>query len=218
MHEVVGEQQHQGRIALGTLMKKPGFVGVAALEGLRGEVTILDGEVVVTEVTPAGRLAPAKAPRERQAALLVGAYVEGWRQQALPGPVAADRFDDAVEAAAKAAGIPTDRPFPFIIEGEFTDVRFHVINGACPIRARMKKETLPADKAPFEGELQRVSGKVVGVFAKDAVGKITHPATKTHAHLLYRDPEGNRWLTGHLEKVAVGGQARIRFPQAIARQ
>jgi hypothetical protein len=67
----------------------------------------------------------------------------------------------------------------FTVEGDFSRVRLHVINGACPMHARLKKITLSKEQRPFEAELERVSGTLVGVYAKDAVGKLTHPATST---------------------------------------
>ena len=48
MHEVVGKQQHQGRVTFKDIVKRPHFYGVAALESLAGEATIFDGEVTIT--------------------------------------------------------------------------------------------------------------------------------------------------------------------------
>ena len=212
MHEVVGQQQHQGRVALSDLIKRPGFLAVAAIEGLQGEATIFNGQVTVTTVGADGKPEPAENPASKKAALLVGAYVASWNDHTWDRDASADALDSRIESVAAAAGLNIEQPFLFVIEGEFADVRLHVINGACPIRARMKKTTIPEDKQPFEGEMSKVTGRIVGVFAKDAVGDMTHPATSMHMHLLYRDPATGKMLTGHLEQVAVSRGATLRLP------
>jgi hypothetical protein len=108
--------------------------------------------------------------------------------------------------------VSLEEPFFFTLEGEFTDVRLHVINGACPVHARMKKIDLPAQSQPFESEQQKMRGRVVGVFAENAVGSLTHPATSTHAHILFEDPNSGKTVTAHLEQVGIGKGATLRLP------
>ena len=100
-----------------------------------------------------------------------------------------------------------------MIEGECTEVRLHVINGACPMRARMKKEEIPEGQKPFEFETETVEATVVGVFALDSVGKLTHPDTSQHAHLNYLDPASKQLVTGHLEKYGVKAGATLKLPK-----
>ena len=212
MHEVIGQQQHQGRVTFSDVVKQPRFFGVAALKGLQGEATIFDGQVIVTKVGADGKPESIANPASNQAALLVGAYVTSWNDHTLDRDVSADDLDSQIEAVAAVDRLNVQRPFPFVIEGAFTDVRLHVINGACPLRARMRKGVIPEDKQPFESEMPEVVGRVVGVFAKDSVGEITHPATSTHMHLLYRDSATGKMLTGHLEQITVKQGAILRLP------
>ena len=78
MHEVIGQQQHQGRVVFADLLKRPGFCGVAAVEGLRGEATILDGKLTITTVDAEGKLKPTDNATDTKAAMLIGAYVNHW--------------------------------------------------------------------------------------------------------------------------------------------
>jgi alpha-acetolactate decarboxylase len=214
MSEAIGQKQHQGRVRFSKLTERPHFFGVAALEGLRGEATICDGELTVTIVDSRGRLhAGDVVSPEEQATMLVGAYVPSWTEHEVIKDVPAEAFDEYVESVAAKAGLNTDRPFVFTIEGEFMDVSLHVIHGACPIHARMKKIELPERLQPFEAELPKVNGKVVGIFAKDAVGNLTHPATSTHIHLLYFDPATGKTVTGHLERIGLQQGDVLRLPR-----
>lgn len=93
----IGQRQHQGRVLLQELVNREHFYGMGALTGLKGEITICDGE--------------------------------------------------------------------------FQYVRLHMINGARPVHARIHKQDLPKDRQPVEGAFSRIKGTVVGVYAKDVVGK-----------------------------------------------
>lgn len=213
MHEVIGQQQHQGRVKFAKVVKQPHFYGVGALESLGGEATIFDGKVTLTQVKPDGKLQTLKLTPQTQAALLVGGYVTDWSKHPLQQAVTSDGLNSLLEEDARDAGVNVKAPFLFVIEGDFQNVEFHVINGACPIRARMRKETLPADKRPFEADLPKVSGKLVGVFAKDAAGNITHPDTSMHMHLLFKDAKTGKMRTGHVEKLTVAPGATLLLPE-----
>jgi len=213
MHEVVGKKQHEGRVALAELVKQPHFYGVGALESLAGEATIFDGKVTATAVNNKGKLASKPVSSETKAALLVGGYVPAWRSEKVPNTLTSDELDSFLEQAALRADLDTQHPLIFVIEGKFRNVHLHVINGACPIRARMRKEALSPDELPFEGEYAKVSGKLVGVFARDSVGNVTHPATATHMHLLFQGGETEETRTGHVERVTVEKGAVLRLPK-----
>jgi len=213
MHEAIGERQHQGRVTLDELMKRPHFYGVGAMEQLAGELTLLDGVPTVTRVNAEGLPSPADAaPNESKATLLVGAYVPEWTEHLLADAVSPVELDQAIVDAAAKAGVDVAKPFVFAIDGVFSDVRLHIINGACPMHARLNKLALPDEQKPFEADLAEVRGTVVGVFAKDAVGSMTHPGTSTHMHLLYTDEESGAAITCHLERIGVSAGGVLYTP------
>ena len=214
MHQAIGMQQHQGRVSLSQLVKRPHFYAVAALEGLGGEVTIHDSKVIITEVDSSGKLSVTSNPKSNQkATMLVGAYIPSWTDHSVDRDVAPKAFDQFVADTASATGIDTSKPFIFKMEGQFSDVHLHVINGACPIHARMKKDELPKEKAPFEAEYSTLRGTVVGVFAKDSVGNLTHPATLVHLHVLFKDPATGKQMTGHVERIGMLKGSVVSLPR-----
>ena len=214
MHEAIGQQQHQGRVELKKLLERPHFFGVAALEKLEGEVTIVDGKVTLTQVDAKGELkANDPVSPDSKATLLIGAYVPAWTDHKVSENVGPDKFDQYLADAATAAGIKVSAPFVFTVEGEFSNLQLHVINGACPMHARLRKIKLPKEKLPVEVELDKVRGTLVGVFAKDAVGNITHPDTSTHMHLVFKDAKSGKMVTGHVEQVGLLEGAVVRLPK-----
>jgi len=213
MHETIGQQQHEGRVSLREVAQRPRFYGVGALEGLQGEVTFLGGVPTATGVDSDSGLLPIDAAAEDLAAtLLVGAYVPHWTEYTVEESVGPEGFDKYIAKMAEQAGIDTTKPFVFAIDGIFMDIRLHVINGACPLHARLNKAEIPDEKTPYELEQAEIFGAIVGVYASDAVGKLTHPDTATHNHLLFFDADSGAPVTGHLEKVGISAASVLYLP------
>lgn len=57
-----------------------------------------------------------------------------------------------------------------------------------------------------------MSGTLVGVYAADSVGRLAHPATKTHTHLIYTDPATGERVTGQVERVGLAKGAALKLP------
>lgn len=211
MHETIGRRQHQGRVELADAVARPHFYGVGAVAGPRGEITIVDSAAVATGVGADGRVEPLGGA-DVQATLLVGRSITRWSTITVDDAVAPDDVDARVAVAAKATGLDPKAPFMFVVEGVATDVRLHVINGACPLHARMRNLTLAADEQPYELETETRAGTVVGVHAAGSVGELTHPATSVHAHLVWQDEGTAQRVTGHLERFGLAPGAVLTLP------
>jgi alpha-acetolactate decarboxylase len=214
MYEAIGQQQDQGRVQLKSVVEKPHFFGVAALEKLGGEVTIHDGKITATRVGARGQLESIdEGAGDKQATLLVGAHVPSWTEHIVSRNVMPSELDQYVADAAAKAGIKVSAPFVLTVEGDLGQLRLHVINGACPMHARLNKIEIPKDRQPFELELEKVHGTLVGIFAKEAVGSITHPSTSLHMHLLFKDASTGKMVTGHVERIGLMEGAVLRLPK-----
>lgn len=215
MHEVLsgGPAQAAGLVELKDVLDQPRAVGVGALAGLEGEITIRDGRAWVARPLGASlRMNGPSSDSSEQAALLTVAYVENWRDVPIDAALSGEALETFIAEQAAAAGIDAGKPFPFQIEGELTDLRLHVINGDCPMRPGAK---LAADRQPWRHEADRpTAGTIVGFYAVDSVGKLTHPGTRLHAHALL--DVGGREITGHVERLALAEGAVLKLP-AVAR-
>ena len=211
MHETIGMQNHQARVAIADVIAKQNFYALGAVEGLQGEITILDSRAYVSAAHK-GIKPQAQPASGVQATMLVGQFVAAWEQVDINQVVVYEKVDETIGQAAMAKSFDTSKPFVFLLEGEFSQVRLHVINGACPIRARMKKEGLDDDHRPYEFNATRIKGTIVGIYAEDSVGKLTHPATQQHAHLIYTDPSSGERITGHLESYGIRPGAVLKLP------
>lgn len=213
MHEAIGEGQSEGRVAIVSLTEKPHFFGVGALERLKGEVTVFDSEATISNVGADNQLkaADATAIGVAQATMMAGAYVPEWNQTKVDKSLDHKSLELRLEELAEQSGLNCSRPIVFTIEGSLDEVTFHVINGACPVHAARNKKTLASDQQPVRTTLHNTEARLVGIFAKEAAGKLTHPGTQMHLHIVYEDEHGQR-QTGHVENIVVGRQSIIRLP------
>ena len=196
MREVLREGRSHGRVEVSSVTHSDS-IGVGALAGLEGEVTILDGRALVSRLED-DRITVREARPEEQAALLVTARVGEWREVQLPDCEDYDALDSNVRSALVEAGFEPDVPTPVRITGAAGRLRLHVIAGACPIAN-------PDGPAPwrFDGPAEEVT--LVGFFAEGAAGRLTHHNHSSHLHASTGE------VVGHLDDVQLRG-ARLFLP------
>ncbi len=200
MREVLRQGRSEGRAELTALHGVA--VGVGALEGLAGEVTVRDGEVLVSRAPdgPDGRVTVGPPREGERAALLVTAEAGAWDSFPLPACGSYAELEAAVAAALAAAGFDPAEPTPVRVRGRAASVELHVIAGACPI-AR------PEGPPPWR---HRAAGAVelVGVAVEGAAGRLTHHDRSSHLHAVLDDGA----TAGHLDAVALEEGAVLLLP------
>ena len=210
MKEVIGAQQHQGRILLSEAASKPNLFAVGAIEGLTGEFTIVDSKAYATRADSDTEISPIKEIDGVKAALLAGFQVARWEEFEINEDVSENELEPFIEGKAKGMGIDTSAPFPFVIVGNLHEVEMHVIRGACPVHSKRNGIKLQKNNQPFENTFPSITGTLVGIYSKNAAGNLTHPDKSTHTHVVVDDgPE----LTGHVDSVALAKGAILRLPK-----
>lgn len=187
-------------------------IAVGALTGLEGEITILDGAVWVAR--PDGKdinvSGPIASPDD-QATLLTLANVRQWDRVELEmnGTATGSELDRLIERTAREHGIDASRPFPFVIEGVAAQVDIHVINGYC-LHAPQPME---ADMKPWRWSIEAPTAvRIVGFYAADSAGVLTHHGTAIHVHVLVE--RDGRTITGHIDGVTLQPGATVLLPSA----
>jgi len=206
LRDALRDGQDQARVAVAAVVRDDVYA-IGALAGLRGEITVVDGEVWVTEghvehpVTTHGRTTDAAAT------VLFAAKVREWRRIPVEMPVDPSELDAFVGREARSAGLDVSRPFPFLVEGGLTHLSLHVVAGECPVRARMlgKAMTSPA----YQMHVDHTDGRLVGFYAANSSGVICHMGASTHVHAVL-DREGG--MTGHVETVGLAAGAVLMLP------
>lgn len=198
MREVLAEGKSERRLPLDQLRDRENLVGVGALEALAGEITIYGGKVWITKDD-----VKAVEARAEHATLLATARVSEWSAILRQKEIATDQIEGAVREAATKSGWDTRKPFPFVIEGRLT-VDAHVIRGACP-HAGGPGGLQP----PIALSIKDEPGILVGFYAENSAGTLTHHGSNIHAHVLTKD---NPPRMGHVDSVSIEAGSTIRVP------
>ena len=110
-----------GMVRLESVSGKPGTYGVGALAGLRGEILIWDGRVLVGRGHDAnGRVEPASTSDE--ANLLVKATVAEWAAVETPADMNQSAFESFVRKEAQLRGFDDSMAYPYVVKGRFSRV------------------------------------------------------------------------------------------------
>lgn len=195
----------RGHVALDALAAFPHLYALGPLEGVRGEVTILDSrpsiariqrDAVVTESTWSVR-----------ACFLAWAQVPAWDERA-----ADDTLPDLLSlegvalTLAEAGGFDLGRPFPFRVRGTADEATFHVLD---------KRDAVPHDHAQHERAKVRrtlwsTPVELVGFHSRSHRGIFTPGDANVHVHL--RTTDG--LISGHVEAICLARGARVGVPLA----
>lgn len=189
MSEVLREGHSEGRVDL-SVAAEPGVVGVGALEGLMGEVTVVDGQVMLAVPGPGESIGlRPPAPGER-ATLLILAKVSIWERIPLPDCANYAALEDAIAAALAERGHDPSTPVPVRVSGRAHSLQFHVLNGACPYAQ-------PDGPPPRRYSSADAKVELVGFYAEGSGGELTHHDHRSHLHAIVAG------AMGHLDEVAL---------------
>lgn len=202
-----------GTVVLDTLTI-PSSWGVGATAGLRGEVVIRDGAVLVSRGDdPDARLTPPEAGE--QAVILAFGTVEDWQSVAIPHDMAPDRLTHFIEMQAQSLGLDPQGGFPVRIEGSFPQLVWHVVTGEASAHgghgtghggghANSQSGMNLYDEAGATGEM-------IGVYTGAALeGIASHPGERLHLHFVSAD--GTR--SGHVDEIMIPAGATLMLPAA----
>lgn len=194
----------QPRVTFAEIIKSPNAYAVGALPNLDGEITIFDGNVWIA--TTDGKFATTSRPDVLydSATLLTSTHVHEWVEFDLPNLP----LESAIETIATMHdGIDSTKPFPFLVIGDAVEFQMHVIHGYCPVAT----PNLADEYKPWRLALRTSTPiTVVGFFAKNQEGVMTHHGSQIHMHC-FIEKEGGV-ATGHLDSVQLKKGATLYLP------
>ncbi len=201
----MGKTERQ--VDLQPLVGQAGAFGLGALEGLSGEVTLWDGQLWISK--PDGQGGATAGPQNETTAgatLLVTATVPKWQERPILQAVPFEELDAFLRDEASAAGLNVDEPFPFRMEGSFTRLDWHVINGSkLPTDAHGHEAHM---KTAVRGSLEGADVQILGFYSSSHHGVFTHHDTNSHAHVIQQAPA----VTGHVDHMDIREGTRLFLP------
>jgi hypothetical protein len=195
-----------GQAKLADLPNSAGSWGVGALAGLKGEVVLRDGRLLVSRGSdPHGRVDAPQAGDE--VALFAAARVREWTDVRLPGDLSQPEFEAFVLERARSLGLDHGEPFPFLVQGRYPRLAWHVLDGQLATAAKHGQHGGASGKRLFEQH--GTSGQLVGMYSGARLeGVISHPGERFHIH--YIDDAAS--VSGHVDAYAVSHGAILKLP------
>jgi acetolactate decarboxylase len=206
--QVIGEMRRMftahdiaANVDLAKLNQTPHLFALGPLAGLRGEVTVLDGQVFISSVN--GKQAKVSVDPGARSVFLVYASVPAWRSVPIPTNVITE--EDL--AGFIESQLPKDTRSAFRVRGTAAAARYHIQNYHGEAKD-LTHEAHDAAKAFFD--LKDTPVDLVGFFTnrEGEGGTFVHMGQTTHIHLISQD----RKHMGHLESIRLAPGADLLLP------
>lgn len=201
------EGQTGAMVSLDSLLPNPDLYGVGALADLSGEVTVIGGRVYLSYPEGAESARTETTLRANVAAtLLVTSEVRSWQSVVTDRAIRFEELDDEIVRLATAAGMSRSARFPFLLEGTFEDLRWHVIDGGRLTGGGSSHQDHLA--AAVKAERNRATAMLVGFYSETDQGVFTHMGSRTHMHCVVDAPLS----AGHVDHVDIPAGVTVKFP------
>lgn len=201
-----------GIIGLDTL-EAPSAWGVGATAGLRGEVVIRDGTVLVSRGSDhETRVTPPEAGEE--AVILAYGTVADWQEVALPHEMAPTDLTHFIEMQATNLGLETEGGFPIRLQGQFPQLVWHVVTGEAPRHGGGQATGHGGGQTNSPSGMNLydeagAKGEVVGVYTGAGLeGIASHPGERLHLHFV--SAGGTR--SGHVDEIVFPAGTTLFLP------
>jgi len=210
LRAIVHEGETGAKIALNSLLPDPNLYAVGALVDLSGEITVVGGRAYLsypdgldasrTEVTQESDV---------EATLLVDSSVPAWREVVTARAIRFEEIDTEIAKLATAAGLSLDTRFPFLMQGNFNDLQWHVIDGSRLTAGGSSHQDHLA--AAVTTRLEHATATLIGFYSESDQGVFTHMGSKTHIHCaLEKLP-----ASGHVDHVTIPAGTTVKFPLVV---
>ena len=193
------------KISLDTLLADNEHIyALGAISDLKGEVTVIDSKpfnakVVDDEVE-------INNASNSTACLLVYASVNNWSDSFEISNCNEKKLEGLVFEQAKKNDVDISKPFPFLITGNVSRLKWHVIDWVEGDTIHTHQKHKSSGK---NGELQDEPVTIIGFFSKNHKGKFTHHSSNIHLHFV--NDEGS--LSGHVDELIIENPVELQFPE-----
>ncbi len=199
----MGSENFKGSILLDTLPKKNLF-GIGPYGKMQGEITVIDGKPLVSEVQADGTATVSKNWKA-EAPFFVYANVARWKSYLLITQI--ENINDLqrpIEELATQNGYNLSAPFPFRVSGTFTELITHVVT---PRSADVTGYKPGRNQENYS--LSKEKGELLGFYSQQHQGIYTQKDSYIHVHFI----NNKRTFMGHVDKIAVAkSNLIVMFP------
>ena len=181
------------------------FYALGAMENLKGEIQIFDGQPYNTIVI--GDSLSVDTSFGKKATLLVHASVKSWSKHLIPDAISThEQLEDFIERSARATQINVNKPFPFLIEGNARTIDWHVIDWKEGDTEHTHEKHISSG---LSGSLENREVEILGFYSNSHHAVFTHHTTNMHMHVKTTDGE----IAGHVDDIVPGNGIILKLPE-----
>lgn len=202
MKNVMWKGQLQGTIYLDTIASKENLYGLGPVEGLAGELLIIDGKAYKSTVKSATEM-KVEETYKASAPFFVYGYANNFKELAIPAAV---KDIEQLETFLEEKTGTVKEPFIFKIKGAVKSAIIHVVN--LP-EGSIVSSPNEAHKGQVNYTIENKAVEIVGFFSRNHQSVFTHHDTFMHLHLITSDGS----MMGHLDAVQFKpGEVKLYLP------
>ncbi|MBD2519589.1 acetolactate decarboxylase [Nostoc sp. FACHB-973] len=205
---IVQQRNTDGVVDLNAVLTAPNTYAVGAIKKGEGEITVQNSEVWLSYGKDGLNKTTRTIPKKEQALLLVTAQVENWQEIVVQKSMSQSELNEFIVENAKKHGIDTNLPFPFLIEGNFQKILWHISNGLNPKFKGHGQGTLFTQ---LTEEKKQTDATIIGFYSAKIQGVFTHPGDSWHLHVLFR----NEKKAGHVDEITVQKGNILKLPMSV---
>jgi acetolactate decarboxylase len=197
----------RGRVELEPLTDLQDLYGLGPLEGVKGEITILDSTTYIARVTGDNRVSVETGFHQR-ACFLVYSQIPRWRKVDLPDHVRDEQsLEQELPRLATEYGLDPSHPFPFLLRGQPDCVVFHVLNKTDDLLHSPEQH----EKAKVKFVLEKTEVEIIGFHSHKHRGIFTPGHSSIHIHLKSKDGS----VSGHVDTLSFPEGIDLFFPVVV---
>jgi len=204
LREIMREQKLDVNADLLDYESVSNLYALGALEGLSGEILILDGKPLHSYANE-GSLVIDRSFNWK-ATLLVTSQVTAWESFKIDAIINENSDLQAlVFKEAQRLGINADEAFPFMLKGSIDSIEWHVINAK-----EATAQNHDAYKAAgLKGTGQYKDARVLGFYSNQHEGIFTHHGSYLHMHFINEEES----VMGHVDALKNDGSLSLWLPK-----
>jgi alpha-acetolactate decarboxylase len=182
----------QSTISLDSLSNRANMYALGAVENLKGEIQIFNSIPSNSFVKDSS--IQINDSYNLKASLLVYTEVEEWNEFNIDNIATKEDLERTIFETAKANGINTEVPFPFLLKGRAVSLDWHVINwiDGDTIHTHEKHK-----ESGMNGKLINRAVEVLGFYSTKHKAIFTHHTTNMHMHFKTADNS----VAGHIDAI-----------------
>ncbi|MDP3672410.1 MAG: hypothetical protein WA191_19780 [Telluria sp.] len=211
VHGSFKHMQHKGdytpKARLADVLSVKDIYAVGALSGRRGEITIIGGKPYISLGGPTSSSLLDDGMNKEEAALLVTAGEIEWKELDVPNDMSQVEFEAFVTDSARAAGLDMSRPFPFMLKGEISNYKIHVL---APRGPNDSAGGHGAVGGQYNATGDAIQGRLLGFYSSAGLsGVISHPGELFHIHLV----DAAETISAHMDGYGVRKHSTLLIPK-----